>query len=237
MKNIIVTGAGRGIGFQTALALLANKENRVVCISRNRTDLGKLQNEKQDMKLQGTMLIYPMDITDYQPDDLMQFLSAHKIGSLEGLVNNAGLLVNKPFEKLTSEDFKNMYEVNLFGPAKLILNLMPLLRQAMSPHIVNISSLGGFQGSSKFKGLSAYSSSKAALACLSECLAEEFHAFHIAVNALALGAVDTEMLQQAFPGFKAPVTARDMGCFIADFTLNGHKIFNGKVLPVALSSQ
>jgi NAD(P)-dependent dehydrogenase (short-subunit alcohol dehydrogenase family) len=103
-------------------------------------------------------------------------------------------------------------------------------------HIVNIASMGGFQGSSKYKGLSYYSASKAALACLTECLATEFQESKIKVNCLALGAVQTEMFEAAFPGNKAPVKAHEMAEFIADFALKGHKFFNGKILPVATNN-
>jgi NAD(P)-dependent dehydrogenase (short-subunit alcohol dehydrogenase family) len=103
-------------------------------------------------------------------------------------------------------------------------------------HIINISSMGGFQGSSKYRGLSYYSASKAAIACLSECLAEEFSESGIRVNCLALGSVQTEMLAEAFPGYKAPVDASEMAHFISDFALNGSKYFNGKIIPVAINN-
>ena len=98
-----------------------------------------------------------------------------------------------------------MMETNFFGPASIIRIVKPLM--PAGSHIVNISSMGGFQGSAKFNGLSYYSASKAAIACLSECLAEEFKDSGVSVNCLALGAVQTEMLREAFPGYKAPVEA------------------------------
>jgi NAD(P)-dependent dehydrogenase (short-subunit alcohol dehydrogenase family) len=96
--------------------------------------------------------------------------------------------------------------------------------------------MGGVQGTVKFPGLSAYSSSKAALAGLTECLAIEFQDKDIAVNCLALGAVQTEMLQEAFPGFKAPVSPDKMAEFIGNFVLTAHHFMNGKVLPISLST-
>ena len=96
--------------------------------------------------------------------------------------------------------------------------------------------MGGFQGSSKFPGLSAYSASKAALGNLTECLAEEFKEMGIAVNALALGAVKTEMLEEAFPGYVPPVNAQEMAGFMANFATSGHHFFNGKILPVSVST-
>jgi NAD(P)-dependent dehydrogenase (short-subunit alcohol dehydrogenase family) len=96
--------------------------------------------------------------------------------------------------------------------------------------------MGGYQGASKFPGLSAYSSSKGALANLSECLAEEFKEDGIKVNCLALGAVQTEMLEAAFPGFQAPVSPVQMACHILNFAESGHTVYNGKVLPVSVST-
>src|SRR5208282_5900863 len=99
--------------------------------------------------------------------------------------------------------------------------------------IVNISSIGGVQGSAKFKGLSAYSSSKAALINITECLAEEFKERGIAVNCLALGSVQTEMFSAAFPSFEAALTAEEMANYISEFAVTGNKYFNGKVIPVS----
>ncbi|HKR03686.1 MAG TPA: SDR family oxidoreductase, partial [Bacteroidia bacterium] len=152
------------------------------------------------------------------------------------LINNAGLLINKPFEELSETDWLNMYKVNVFGPVKIIKTILPLMGKTNKTHIVNISSYGGFQGSSKFRGLSGYSSGKAALANLTECLAEEFKNKNISVNCLALGSVQTEMLAKAFPGYTAAVSPQQMAQFIVDFAFTGHNYFNGKILPVTLSA-
>jgi NAD(P)-dependent dehydrogenase (short-subunit alcohol dehydrogenase family) len=156
------------------------------------------------------------------------------LSHIDVLVNNAGLLINKPFKDLTIEDWKLQFAVNLFGMTRLIKLLLPLMGGLKETHIVNLGSMGGFQGSKKFTGLSAYSASKAAVANLTECLAYEFSADNIRVNCLALGAVDTEMLKQAFPGYRAPVTSYEMAEFIKSFCKTGHKLFNGKVLPVSV---
>lgn len=96
--------------------------------------------------------------------------------------------------------------------------------------------MGGVMGSVKFDGLSLYAATKGAVSILTESLAAEFAQQGVAVNALAFGAVDTDMLRTAFPNYKAPVTATEMGSFVADFALKGHKFFNGKVLPVSSST-
>ena len=143
-------------------------------------------------------------------------------------------LIPKDFERISSNEARILMETNFFGPASVIRTLKPYMPKGS--HIVNISSMGGFQGSSKYQGLSYYSASKAALACLTECLAAEFNESGIKVNCLALGAVQTEMLEEAFPGYKAPLKASDMADYIAYFAMNGHKYFNGKILPVAVNN-
>ena len=93
--------------------------------------------------------------------------------------------------------------------------------------------MGGVQGSMKFPGLAAYSSSKAAVITLTELLAEEYKESGVSFNVLALGAVQTEMLEEAFPGYKAPTSALEMAEYIHDFSLNGNKFYNGKLLQVS----
>ena len=149
-------------------------------------------------------------------------------------INNAGMLINKPFAETTYADFEAVYRVNVFGAAQLIRHLLPLL--TTDSHILNISSMGGVNGTAKFPGLAAYSSSKGALGILTELLAEEFKDNGPRCNALALGAVQTEMLAEAFPDYKAPVSAAQMATYIADFSLNGHHLYNGKVLPISQST-
>lgn len=144
-----------------------------------------------------------------------------------------GLLINAPFFQSDIEQWRKQFEVNVFAPVQLIQVLKPFLKRGS--HIVNIGSMGGYQGSAKFPGLSAYSASKGALAILSECLNTELAPKGITVNCLALGAVQTEMLEQAFPGYEAPVTSEKMANYIAEFTLTAHHLISGKILPVALN--
>ena len=88
----------------------------------------------------------------------------------------------------------------------------------------------------KFPGLAAYSSSKGAVLTLTELLAEEYKEQQISFNALALGAVQTEMLEEAFPGYKAPVSAKEMADYIFNFAVTGNKFFNGKIIQVSSST-
>lgn len=234
--NIIVTGASRGIGYELVKLLSTDSKHTVIAISRNAQ---KLKQLKEDCLLQNPSSNVIPIVCDLSDKNAMEGLISElkkNIKSVNILINNAGALVNKPFEQISSTDLEYVYNVNVFSTVRLIQGVLPLLDKKQKSHIVNISSMGGFQGSAKFAGLSAYSSSKAALACLTECLAEEFKEKNIAFNCLALGATQTEMLNEAFPGYKAPLTADKMAAFIADFSLNAHQYMNGKIIPVSLST-
>jgi NAD(P)-dependent dehydrogenase (short-subunit alcohol dehydrogenase family) len=150
------------------------------------------------------------------------------------IIHNAGSLINKPFAQTSQIDFENVYKVNVFGVANLTRICLPYMQQGS--HVVSISSMGGIQGSMKFAGLSAYSSSKGAVITLSELLAEEYKEQGIAFNVLALGAVNTEMLQEAFPGYEAPISATEMADYVFNFALTGNKYHNGKVIQVSSST-
>lgn len=233
--KIIVTGASRGIGYELVRLLAQDSKHQILAVSRNHERLEKL---RQDCKGDpGKLLVQPFDL-EMLEDISTRFLPAvqEHFDSLDILVNNAGLLVNKPFEQLNLEDLKRSLAVNYLAPVVLIQGLLPLLLKAQKPHVINISSMGGVQGSIKFPGLCSYSSSKAALGVMTECLAAEFKESRIRFNTLALGSVQTEMLEEAFPGYKAPLNPVEMAAFIKDFAENGGTYFNGKILPVSLST-
>ncbi|MBI4945353.1 MAG: SDR family oxidoreductase [Bacteroidetes bacterium] len=244
--NIIITGASRGIGYETAKLLSA--EHNVIAIARSSDKLEQLKKEGNSKN------IFPIAF-DFEKGNIKQNLIPEIISSLsqgrgtEGevaidvLINNAAALIKKPFEEITQADFEKVYRVNLFSIAELTQAIFPLMNHAgrdfksrPTSHVLNIASMGGVQGSVKFPGLSAYSSSKGALITLTECLAEEFKDKQIAFNAIAFGAVQTEMLAEAFPGFKAPITAKEAAEFVAQFATTGQKYFNGKILQMALST-
>ena len=168
-------------------------------------------------------------------DDAIAFLKK-EVNHIDFIIHNAGSLVNKPFESITFDELQKVYQVNVFAPYYLTQQLLSVLGKEQKSHVVNISSMGGFQGSAKFAGLSAYSSSKAAVVGLTECLAEELKDKDIFVNCLAIGAVQTEMLSEAFPGYEAPVSPKQMAEYIFDFAIKGSQFYNGKILPVSSST-
>ena len=224
MKKIIVTGTSRGIGHELALQF-AHAGHKVLALSRSIAPT-----------LLGNKNITCLSVDLSLEEDLIhvkEFISS-SWKSVDAIVHNAGILVLKPFSETTLEDFEMVYKVNVFGVANLTRVCLPFLQKGS--HVVTISSMGGIQGSMKFSGLSAYSSSKGAVITLSELLAEEYKDRGISFNVLALGAVQTEMLEEAFPGYEAPISAKEMAEYIYNFTLTGHKFYNGKVLQVSSST-
>jgi len=222
--NIIITGASRGIGFETAQLFLKNNHT-VFCLTRNTESLEAINHP--NLHVIATDLTYPGSV-----DNAVSIIKS-KVNHIDVVINNAGSIINKPFETIDYQELEIVYKVNVFAPFYLTQQLMHLMGRHSKAHVVNISSMGGFQGASKFPGLSAYSSSKAAMTGLTECLAEEFKNKNISVNCLALGAVQTEMLEEAFPGYEAPIKPIQMAEYIYEFALKGHQYFNGKILPVS----
>jgi len=227
--NIIIIGGTRGIGKELVLFLAQDIGNQIFVTGRDQKSLKNLA------RLHKNVSYLALDISRFDSQvELFRKIVTEKFSGVDILVNVAGTMISKDFEEITSAEARSIMEVNFIAPASVIRVLKPLMNKGS--HIVNISSMGGFQGSSKYRGLSYYSASKAALACLSECLATEFADSGISVNCLALGAVQTEMLEEAFPGYKAPVKADEIAEYIGDFALRGHRFINGKIIPVALSN-
>jgi NAD(P)-dependent dehydrogenase (short-subunit alcohol dehydrogenase family) len=231
--NIIVTGASRGIGYATVKAFAYKGNHRIIAIARSGDKLDTLKKTCFEINPDTEVMVLTADIGQNSFDKVLLPL-VKDTGDIDILVNNAGKLINKPFSDLSDEDFNVLFNINV----KSVFNIVKMLKPYLGndSHIVNISSMGGFLGSSKFSGLSLYSASKGAVAILTEAMAEEFKGDGIAVNCLALGAVQTEMLEEAFPGYKAPLTSGEMAEYIADFALNGNKFYNGKILPVSVST-
>ncbi len=225
MANVIITGCSRGIGYELA-SLFAMTGHKVLALSRNEQPIRDLNHKN--------IQHFSFDITDDTSlKKVSDFVKTHW-KEVDILIHNAGLLVNKPFMETTSEMFKMVYNVNVFGVAALSRTVIPFM--SGKGHVVTVSSMGGVQGSSKFPGLAAYSSSKGAVITLTELLAEEFKETGPSFNVLALGAVQTEMLEEAFPGYKAPVTAEQMANYIMNFALTGQQLYNGKLLQVSKST-
>ena len=225
MKHIVITGTSRGMGYEM-VKLFAENGHKVLALSRNDKPVSELN-------LEGVTAI-SCDISKPEDLDKVEAFVKSEWQQVDVLINNAGALVNKDFEKISAEEFQQVYGTNVFGVIGLTQKLLPFMKK--DAHVVNISTMGGVQGSVKFPGLSAYSSSKAAVITLTELLAEEYKEKGPSFNVLALGAVQTEMLEEAFPGLEVPLSAKDMAGYITNFSLTGHKFYNGKILQVSNST-
>jgi len=232
--NIIISGASSGIGYEVALKFAANPENRIILLSRNMEKLRDLKEQANHRFNNVNLFSIYFDLEN--PDYAVLNSLMTEFQNIDCLFNNAGLMINKPFCEITEEEWLRIFKVNVIGQAALIREVLPFMGKESHTHIVNMSSMGGFQGSVKFAGLTAYSASKAALASLTEVLATELSERNISVNCLAIGAVNTPMLNVAFPDYVAPLTSSQIADFIAYFCQHGHHFFNGKILPVALST-
>ena len=224
-KNIVITGTSRGIGFEL-VQLFAKAGHKVLALSRNAKPVQNLNLDN--------VTAFSFDLGDSKGYKNVEDFINNDWNQVDVLINNAGALLNKPFAETTMEDFEHVYKTNVYGVSELTRIVLPFMKK--QSHVVTISSMGGVQGSMKFPGLAAYSSSKAAVITLTELLAEEYKASGVSFNVLALGAVQTEMLEEAFPGYQAPIRALEMAEYILYFSLNGNKYYNGKLLQVSNST-
>ncbi|MDA8874296.1 SDR family oxidoreductase [Winogradskyella sp.] len=224
-KHIIITGTSRGIGYEL-VQLFAKQGHKVLALSRNNLPVTNLKSDN--------ITSFAFDLQNEADYNKVETFIQNEWNHVDVLINNAGTLLNKPFAETTFKDFAKVYEINVFGVSEMTRIVLPFMKS--NGHVVTISSMGGIQGSMKFPGLAAYSSSKGAVITLTELLAEEYKQTGPQFNILALGAVQTEMLEEAFPGYLAPTTAIEMAEYIFDFSLNGNKYYNGKVLQVSNST-
>ena len=225
-KVIVVLGASRGIGASIVKIFAQNNDFQIIALSRN---LSRMQEQFEAFD---NVYSYAFDLSSVNVREKAEEIFT-KFKKIDILINNAGALVNKPFVELSHDDISLSFQVNIIGVMGVTQAAVGFMSQA---HIVNISSIGGFQGSVKFPGLSAYSTSKAALCGFTELFAEEYKDTAITMNCLCLGAVQTEMLEEAFPGYLAPLSADEMASYITEFALNGNKWMNGKIIPVSLTT-
>jgi len=221
-KNVIITGTSRGIGF-ALVKLFADAGHKVLALSRNYEPISNLNLNN--------VTSFPFDLCQTEDYKKVEEFIKAEWQQVDVLINNAGALINKPFAETTIEDFQQVYKTNVFGVAEMTRIVLPFMKS--NSHVVTISSMGGVQGSLKFPGLAAYSSSKGAVITLTELLAEEYKETGPSFNVLALGAVQTEMLAKAFPDYKTSTTALEMALYIFEFALHGNKHYNGKMLQVS----
>lgn len=228
-RTVCITGCGRGLGYELVQSFLNETEFHVVGITR-KGDI--IKKELQIAIEEGRLTIIEADINTDSGRDII-YKELKNLPELGYLIHNAGMLLFKPFGEISEKELRDIYSINVFAPFLLTQKLLPLMH---STHTISISSVGGVEGSMKFAGLSAYSSSKAALNCLTEMLSEEFKETGNVFNCLALGSVNTEMFAAAFPGARASSTTKDMADYIVSFAVKAPKIMRGKIISLSVSN-
>ncbi|MFN5317949.1 MAG: SDR family oxidoreductase [Bacteroidia bacterium] len=218
--EIVITGASRGIGFEL-MKLCASHQHKVLGVARNLpAEMGDWEFVNGDITETETLVA------------AIKKMHGASHARLRVLVHNAGQVINSSFEDITDAQLQQLWEVNFRAPFTLTRSLISWLKAADAAHVIYIGSMGGFQGSVRYSGLSAYSAVKSAGASLMESLAVEYAETGIRFNALALGAVQTEMLEESIPDFNASLKPGDMAQYIYTFMMEGYKVMNGVVMPV-----
>lgn len=237
---VLITGASSGIGYELAKCFARKKEYTVIATARRHEKLTRLKNEIESGNYLGKIEILSGDLTKIGFIQEIKDFIEKKFARLDVLINNAADLILCPFEKISGEQWKELYEINLFAPIALTKHMLPFLKSGKDKsefsQILNISTMGAIQGSAKFPGLSAYSSSKAALINFGECLAEELKQEKVWVNNIALGSVQTEMFSKAFPGSKANAQIFEVADFIFSYVITNRGIMSGKTIQLSSST-
>lgn len=227
--SVCITGASKGLGLALVRAFASQTERTVLAVTRNPDTL----RDALDKELNSDRIkIVDTDICTDSGRDIV-YNASKSTGGLGVLIHNAGKLSFKPFLEIGEKELEEVYRVNVFAPYLLTQKLFPLFNEA---HIISISSIGGVEGSLKFGGLSAYSSSKAALNCLTEMWSEEFKDSPHSFNCLALGSVETEMFREAFPGVSAASTPEEMANYIVQFAETAPVVMRGKIISLSKSN-
>lgn len=187
-RGIIVTGATRGIG--RAIALEAARRGANVAFNYLKSDQ-QAEELKREIEGLGTKaLAFKLDVGELKPVREMVNAVKKEFGTIDALVNNAGLTRDKVFVMMTEEDWAEVIKTNLTGAFNFARAAAFMMMKAKRGSILNITSVSGLVG---MPGQANYSASKAGLIGLTKTLAKELGRMNVRVNALALGFVETDM--------------------------------------------
>ncbi len=211
MKSVIITGTSKGIGLETALAF-GRAGYKVFATMRNPDGAAAFKQQIKDESLSITIAAMDVDSDESVKQCIDGILREN--GSIDVLVNNAGIEYHGSIEDLTMADFKAIMETNYFGALRCIKALLPLMRKNRNGCIINVASVAGKISSSP---LGAYAASKFALEAVSEALAQEVKSFNIRVAIVEPGIIDTAMARNISIGSDSvyPQSKRFAGLFAA----------------------
>ena len=189
-KTAIITGASQGIGLATAQTLHAAGANVVINYFEEGEGQNKTLAEKVVTDFGQRAIALPADVRDPAQLDAMVSATVDKFGSLEFLINNAGILRDRSFKKMSQQDWQAVIDTNLTG----VFNCCKAVTESLSDGgaIINVSSLSAVTG---FFGQANYATAKAGIMAFTKVLSKELARKNIRVNAVAPGVVNTQMGQ------------------------------------------
>jgi len=211
MAIALVTGTSSGIGLAIAVTL-ARGGHKVIATMRNLDGAGELQKIVSAEKLPVTLAALNVDDDASVNETISKALSEN--GSIDVLVNNAGIGGGGSVEEVPLESFRKIMDTNFFGALRCIKAVIPGMRERRHGCIVNITSIAGRIA---LAPQAAYAASKWALEALSECLAQEMKAFNVRVAIIEPGVIATPILAKAppVPGDNPYPQARRLSAFLA----------------------
>ena len=187
-KTVFVTGASRGIGKEVALKFADNGYNVVINYVSNRTNVEELKTEfeSKDVKT----LIMQADVTDKEAIEELVKKAIEEFGSIDVLVNNAGITKDNLLMRMSEEEFDKVIEVNLKGTYIVTKIVTKYMMKKRKGSIINLSSVVGVAGNA---GQCNYAASKAGIIGFTKSVAKELASRNIRANAVAPGFIETDM--------------------------------------------
>jgi len=190
-KVAIITGSSRGIGYEIAKLYLKEGAKVMVCGSKDESALKAVSMLKEELNITDDFISgIGVNLKDNSSVERVVEETIKKFGKLDILVNNAGITSRESLTDADDEVFYNMFEINFYGPMRLIRASVPYMKEN-GGSIINTSSMVGIYGS---PNQAAYTSSKFAINGLTKACAKELGQFNIRVNAVAPGVVGTDMV-------------------------------------------
>lgn len=231
-KVAIITGAGSGVGQDTAI-LLAETGFNVVLVGRTREKLEQTAKAIQEQTNDVETFVLPADVADENGPKTIIDQTLERFGRIDALINNAGYALNQPIAKTDLQTWRKVIDINTTGPIMLTTLALPVMQQQKSGIIVNISSLAAYD---PFPGFGLYAPAKAALTMFTQCTGQEAKKIGVKAVGLALGAVETDMLRGMFNEKMLPTTKTLDPMVVAEIIrdcVTGERSFkNGETIKV-----
>ena len=187
-KTVLITGASRGIGKETALRFAKAGYNIVINYVSNKTNVEELKKEFDEYKVE--TLILKADVSNKEEVEELVKKAIDKFGKIDVLVNNAGITKDNLLMRMSEEEFDKVIEINLKGTYLVTKAVTKYMMKQRKGSIINLSSVVGVAGNA---GQCNYSASKAGIIGFTKSVAKELASRNIRANAIAPGFIETDM--------------------------------------------